>query len=355
MRITAVLAVVFSSALLLISCKNDIPGPPERGPVWIVYTQSSSPLLNNHVNALNMTSDAKLLIGTDSGASMFAIRDNSWSTFKDSLTLTSLKKVRAIAEGKDRSLWFGLLVGAARFNQYAQSTNRWERYSSELPSTAVTAIAVDRSQGLQTVYGEVWIGTSSGAAKYHQSDETPGQWTDMTSGLTTYLGTRQVTFGTANILDNHIWLGGQIGGAVEVFYDLAGYSWVAYTPTFDPGSQTNGIAFDLNNTVWLARNNGACSYNKSSGIWTYYTADSTGGRMPNTYCRAVETDLHSSRWFGTDSGLVGLRDTSWVKFTAANSPLPSDTVSALKYDFRGNLWIGTPRGLAVYNPEGTQF
>jgi ligand-binding sensor domain-containing protein len=164
-----------------------------------------------------------------------------------------------------------------------------------------------------------------------------------------------VTCGTANIVDNHIWLGGQTNGVLEVYYDLTDYTWNLYTPTLDPGSQTNGIAFDLNDNVWLARNNGACSYNKTSGKWTFYVSDSTGGRMPNTYCRAVETDLHSSRWFGTDSGLVGLRDTSWVKFTAANSPLPSDTVSALKYDFRGNLWIGTPRGLAVYNPEGTQF
>jgi ligand-binding sensor domain-containing protein len=45
----------------------------------------------------------------------------------------------------------------------------------------------------------------------------------------------------------------------------------------------------------------------------------------------------------------------WVRYTTANSGLPSDTVIALKFDHSGNLWIGyyggstTPNGVAKFN------
>jgi hypothetical protein len=48
-----------------------------------------------------------------------------------------------------------------------------------------------------------------------------------------------------NTIDNHIWLGNSQRRA-EVYYDLAIPDH--YQPT-DPGSQTNGIAIDLNNTI----------------------------------------------------------------------------------------------------------
>ena len=121
------------------------------------------------------------------------------------------------------------------------------------------------------------------------------------------------------------------------------------------GSRINGIAFDISNNVWFARNNGGAKLNLTSGNWTFYTPDSTGGRMPGGVVRSVETDLRSTRWFGTDSGLVRIADTTWTIFTKANSPLPSDTITAVRYDLRGNLWIGTPKGVAAFKETGTTF
>ena len=78
--------------------------------------------------------------------------------------------------------------------------------------------------------------------------------------------------------------------------------------------------------------------------------------MPAGEILAVTTDLGSTRWFGTDQGLVRLRDTTWTTFTMADIPeLPGNVITALTYDKLGNLWIGTETGLAVFNETGTRF
>jgi ligand-binding sensor domain-containing protein len=90
-------------------------------------------------------------------------------------------------------------------------------------------------------------------------------------------------------------------------------------------SKINGITIALDGTVWISTDLGASYYRR--GSW---------GRI-------------------TDSGLVRLANTTWTKFTAENSPLPSSTVTALSYDTRGNIWIGTANGLGVYNENGINF
>ena len=68
------------------------------------------------------------------------------------------------------------------------------------------------------------------------------------------------------------------------------------------------------------------------------------------------TNLFETRWFGTNHGLARLQDTTWTLFNRNNTPaLGSDSITALAYDSRKNLWIWTANGVMVYNPEGTEF
>jgi ligand-binding sensor domain-containing protein len=156
-----------------------------------------------------------------------------------------------------------------------------------------------------------------------------------------------------NPIDNHIWFGAQIGGAIEVYFDTD-YRWGRYE---SPAEQyrVNSIAFDLTSNVWFGKEIGASRLHLTSGGWTYYTADSTNGQFPGGAVNSLETDYHTTRWFGTDSGVVLLEDTSYSRFTQDNSPLPNNRISSVELDLRGNLWIGTQFGVAVYRKGGTVF
>lgn len=349
---TLLVTIVVSLSILL-GCKSDIPGPAPAGPAWIVYTHETSPLVGNKINSIAVGADGKLWFATDSGASSFSTSSNSWATFRDSLRAvgTAVYKVNSICEAKDRSIWFGLTGGGVqRFNAQGSSGSTWIRY---LPPTVgsygIDALVADRSSAAQ--FGEVWVG-STGGVDYFKLQST-------TAVTTSHFGQpplpdSRVVTAAINPINNHIWFGTLTGGAAEVYFDIS-FSWTAHEAPALRGSRINGIAFDISNNVWFARNNGGAKLNLTSGNWSFYTPDSTGGRMPGGVVRSVETDLHSTRWFGTNSGLVRIADTTWTIFTKANSLLPSDTISAVKYDLRGNLWIGTPHGVAAFKEGGTTF
>src|SRR5262249_40326940 len=130
-------------------------------------------------------------------------------------------------------------------------------------------------------------------------------------------------------------------------------SWTGLPLPFD--SKINSIAFDLHGVVWFATQNGGASFNQNSAQWTRYDSASVGPWLRDEPVNAVTTNHQTVRWFGTEAGLVRLSDNGWTRFTAATSPLPSDTVTALLYDYNQNVWIGTANGLAVYNEAGITF
>lgn len=63
--------------------------------------------------------------------------------------------------------------------------------------------------------------------------------------------------------------------------------------------------------------------------------------------------FHNIVWFGTMGGLVKFDgDTTRTLFTPDNSGLPSNEIFALDFDEEYNLWVGTDKGLAVYEEAG---
>ena len=257
----------------------------------------------------------------------------------------------SIALSKDQSVWFGMKGGGiVRYDQNSQNGHTWTRYKQPtIQSNIVNAIACDLSES--STYGEVWLTSSLGIDRFIQISEDRGEWH--------YLGGlpfrySQNTVAVRNQIDNSIWIGSDGDGLAVVKYDpILTVSSIALPA--GANSRVTGIAFEGQSIVWIAKENGVSFADQQSGSWTHYDHANAGGYLPAGEIHAVETDLHLQRWFGTDSGLIFLSDTTWNRFTTSNSSLPNNVVTAIKYDLRGNLWIGTRNGLAVYNPEGTRF
>ena len=350
---------VMCASLLVMSCQQSSDGPSGPAEKWHVFTQSNSPLTNNRINGLALSSGGAVWMATQDGASKFT-RGN-WGTFKDSLTYTSgetsARIVTSIFEGKDRSIWFGLRGGGVmRYNQ-SSDVAVWRRYRDQIADISVTSLAADNSN--QTIYGEMWLTTAFGISRFlTQSDALGGgSWLQppYTRGNTSELPSNQILSATTKLDDYSIWFGTQTGGPVSVVDGATGLQWQNYPLPSGHDSRINSIGWDLHNTVWLGMNNGVATYNLHGANWNFYTSATTNGKLPQTPVNAVVTNLLNTRWFGTDSGLVRLVDTTWTHFTRSNSPLPSDTVTSLIIDTGQNIWIGTPSGAAVYNPNGISY
>ncbi|MGA2625263.1 MAG: two-component regulator propeller domain-containing protein [Bacteroidota bacterium] len=361
----ALIGILLASIL---GCNKSSTGGGAVGPIWVTFNKANHQLVGDHVNFLYTDSDGIVWIANDSGASYF--NHGTWSSFVTDLQYMTYynggeqaaSTVNSITQGLDRSIWFALNGGGiARYNQFAQQLV-WRRYTTSvgrIPYDVVNGVAHGQIASSGGLPGEVWCATLIGVGHFIPAVNEGGVWVDFTTDNST-LPSNTVRAIALNINDNSVWFGSQdphANGSSCVVHVDANLQWEPaqiLPPPYD--LPIVSIAFDAHNIGWFAKWQGVSSLNTKTSEWTHYTNESTKGMLPLGNVNVVTTDYDVTRWFGTNAGLVRMVDTTWTKFNRLNTPqLPSDTVTALAYDRSGNLWIGTPHGVAVYNPAGTRF
>lgn len=342
--------------------KDNTLAPPPPGPAWVTFQRPAIPgLVNNQINSLSIGADGGVWISTDSGASIF--NDGAWSFIKDSLKYTTFStggstlsaKVNGVAPGADGSIWFGLSGGGVKRYHPGSAFYVWQTYN--VPDVAFGTISGISSDA--QVYGDIWVATpAAGISRYipHLTLPDEGTWVTYTTSTTAQILTNQIRTTAHDDYTNTVWFG-TFMGAIS-YNESEGWSNVVLP--VDQSGVIVSIAFDNANNIWMAKSSGTSpgvtKYNKTSGDFASYTEANTGGMIPVDGVNVLTTNYRTTRWFGTNSGLVGLDDTTWTHFSSANTAeIPNDTITALVIDRKSNLWIGTRNGIAVYNPEGTRF
>ncbi|HUN64545.1 MAG TPA: two-component regulator propeller domain-containing protein [Bacteroidota bacterium] len=344
------------------NCKSTGSTTAPPGPVWQVFTKANSGLYNNSITRITVAYNGRVWFSTYNGASYFD--KQSWGVIKDSLRDDGnplISPVHDIVDAKDHAVWFCLNDRVVRFAEFSQA-HTWTNYIYPFiqPPTVLTG-AANRSG--QTVYGDVWVAGINGISLFHQGANETGVWSSYyKSDGVTPLPSPDLMVAEYKPDDFSIWFGSKSGGAVQAFYNEGGFlQWSEYQPPRDAGQSIYSIGFaDLIGssitTVWFGRDTDVTVYNIPGASWTTYSPSSTNGKLPHSAINAIATNYARQRWFGTNLGLVKFEnDTSWTTWTMANSVLPSDTITALRFDSFHNLWIGTPSGVAVYNPSGVHY
>jgi ligand-binding sensor domain-containing protein len=313
--------------------------------------------MDNKINDLALDNEGKMWIATDSGANSYSA--NSWASYRDSLSYTNngqsgesvARVVNSISTGSNGAIWFGLKGGGlVRFNRNS-TTKVWTRF------TQTTGISYNyvNSVAINIAYNEAWVGTNLGVSRYIPDPNIADKGIWLSVDISGHVGTNKVMVVKSNVNDNSIWFATFDKGLLMYDNDI---TWQAFPipSQYDPHLTT--IAFDANNTLWVGRPDGVSRLTTNTTVWKHYSYDeNTNNVMPHqTAVYAIVSDLKNSRWFGTNKGLMLLQDTTWTIFNHSTTPdLPSDTIRALAYDSKGNLWIGTYNGIAVYNPNGTKL
>jgi ligand-binding sensor domain-containing protein len=159
--------------------------------------------------------------------------------------------------------------------------------------------------------------------------------------------------------DGALWFGTRWGG-VSLF---DGQTWTTYTT--DDGLADNAvlsIAVSPDDALWLGTWQGGVSRFDGETWTTYTTAD---GLVADNNVRSIavapdglaDNDVRSiavapdgALWFGTEWGGVSRFDgQTWTTYTPANLGLARVWVSALAVDGQGRVWVGTDKGLSVFD------
>ncbi len=118
----------------------------------------------------------------------------------------------------------------------------------------------------------------------------------------------------------------------------------------------NDIAFDSQNNMWLATDEGVWKYNGTS--WNMW--DVNNSAIVANHVTSIEISnsgpvyVSSFSFLGNVNGGISIYDgANWSSLTMENSELPGEQIDDIDLDSRGNLWINTfTQGVTVYRYGG---
>jgi ligand-binding sensor domain-containing protein len=349
-RLTISIALILP--LILTGCYNEtLPPPPEtQAPQWVVYRQDSSGLVSDNVFSITIDAAGGKWFGTDQGVSYHL--HTGWNTIKYPLaynisgSLTNLYRVNAVVRGDDGSIWYGTAGGGIkRSNQYADASSFKTFTTPSITSDMIYSLVKDHN-------GNIWAGTGAGVSRFQPSttDPTIGTWTKYTSEESPIPDESILSIGL-NPTDYSLWFGTYSHGVV--FYD-GDFGWDIMTP-IDQAFPITGMAFQSTNYIWFSTwGDWLYQYSVQTNQWVQFGNDSLhqGGAITDPRMSAIAAGIDGTIWAGTGIGLLRLKGLSWQTFDTSNSSLPSNFIRSLAIDSKQNLWIATPKGVAVYNGNG---
>jgi ligand-binding sensor domain-containing protein len=210
--------------------------------------------------------------------------------------------------------------------------------SEGLPNKNCRGIAIDSS-------GTLWAGTQEGVAKWDGSEFVHVPIND---GVTTpFVKTIQVA------PDGNIWVGyltiaDELGLSVidpdgnlilHVDSVLSGQS----------GTRVNDIEFGPDGLVYVAHTDGVSTFDGQE--WQLETASTTNFAAAPIW--DIEFAKDGSVWMATIFGLAHKKlDGTWEHFYSLSTDLIYDDVRTLEFGPDDRLWIGTSRGLSIYDGQG---
>jgi hypothetical protein len=140
---------------------------------------------------------------------------------------------------------------------------------------------------------------------------------------------------------------------------------VAVSPTFpDPWFYDMRIVIDDYDNKWFQSGNyGIVVFNENGSKRRYLTSGVGAGNLPSNAITALEKDKKGQIWIGTKSGVAIFYDPSTVFSPGADVSIPvyknypllfGEYVTCIQTDGGNRKWIGTQNGLWLFNEDGTQ-
>ena len=255
--------------------------------------------------------------------------------------------ITAIVEDQNGYLWIGTsLAGVNRYDPYSGQFTQYRHLADEPTSVSdnhISALLVDKDNRL-------WVGTLNGLDRfepepgsfYHYPHVEPQENAEPGSGISPDVGANTNSFRRYSSLVQSDKLSSR--NVSQIFQDSLGRLWIG---TADGG--LNQLSEKLGTfTVYQ---------NVESELTTMARDPTT---ISSNRVTAIAEDSRGRLWIGTAKGL-NLFDPEKGEFQLfsheKNNPnsLSDDSINALYTDLSGNLWIGTAHGLDRLDKDKVLF
>ena len=294
-----------------------------NGRSWDSLSQTGSQAVNT-IQDVSITPDGRLWAATVGGLTVYD--GSAWQLFTTADGLPN-NDIHQIAANADGSVWLG-------YGAQGMGLTRFELSSSVPVITAVTP-PNDQIFAISPTDSELWLGSAAGLLRQASG-----------SGWQTFsppndLPTPQIT--NLIMANGQPWLGSAAG--VSRFN---GSRWELVEGL--PETAVSSLSTDNRGQLWATFNSvgqGAASYDFTSNRWQTVSCPVTGPASP--YVRHIAQTDDGLLWFATEVGLATFdgRSQRWNLLTTADG-LPDNGVQALALHPDGSLWLGTNKGLTVW-------
>ncbi|MCH8305801.1 MAG: T9SS type A sorting domain-containing protein [Candidatus Marinimicrobia bacterium] len=293
---------------------------------WATFDINNNPDNNDRVNAIGMSSDGLIWVGTE--VQLFTFDGTNWEEinlgFESGLTNNS---VSTILSNENGEVYFGTPNGLATFDG-----NDWKSFTTAntgLPRYAYRMV-IDNDNNK-------WIASAEAIVKFDGE-----KWT-VYNNENSPLGIHQIK----SILigpDGSKWIGKHRRGLIK--YDDE--SWVVYDTSNSniPHNNVRSMVFDLIGNIWLATDKGIARFD---GInWSVY--DTSNSDLPSDFINSIDIDQNEAIWVCSGNDVVKYDGVEWTVFNNQNSELPNGRCDFLYIDQQNNVWISiNSSGLAKYD------
>lgn len=316
---------------------------------WKVYNTSNSDIPDNYILSIGIDENDNKWMGTRWGIVKYD--GENWIKYsKNSTKEIEYTSIRNITIDSAGQVWTGTWGDGMAFLRFPLGKQddpnakfKWIYYkekNSAMPHNVVKAICIDKK-------GNKWIGTEEGLLLMEVLDWGEGglRWKTFytsNSGLP-----HDAVYNVAVDKFNNKWIG-TFGGGLAKF---DGINWTIYDIKNSglPDNYIISMVIDHEQVLWIGTYSGGLARFDGTDWKVFKTANS---ELPDNVVYSLAVDNENKLWIGSiNSGMASFDGSNWKTYDIMNSGKPY-TVSALSFDRKGNLWIGTGGGVAVYNEDG---
>ncbi|KJD34715.1 hypothetical protein PK35_02865 [Tamlana nanhaiensis] len=326
------------------------------------FQSNDSILLNNNVSSLKIDNEGNLLIATDDGINIFNPKKESFRTYKQNgVTLKTHVSCMAIGPRKE------IIVGSARIKwglTFIDENNKVKYISTQNKNHS--SLSTNYISNLFTQGDSIlWIGTNyHGLHKYNYKTNNVKKVALHNNPDNTF--TIETIYSDS---ENNLWFGTSKG----LFVITKNADTLSLKKSIIPkkGLSDNEIlSFEEDNEkrMWIGTRNGGLNILKTPSFLSkqsleieWFLPKNDGSSVYNRTISAIKKDNNGNMWLGTSTGLNFVNpDGEPIKLFVENSKIEDglnhNRIGALSESKDGKIWVGTDgKGLSVFNPKTGKF
>lgn len=227
--------------------------------------------------------------------------------------------------------------------------------------------------------GEVWVAATSVKPLWQRRNKSDGFYQYAQNEWSNYRPESFPDLGQRNYLDfvsiavrpsdGHVFAGSYTGGLLEFDGTEMTYYNDSNSPLERPiGDEFSvriaGLTFDRNDNLWMTNyaSPTPIAVLEPDGTWHTFTPS-----LSYSFPTQIVVDFNGYKWFASGQSANGFlvfddggtfNDTSDDRYKVINknnSEMESDAIKSLALDLDGNMWVGTGKGLVVFECTGQIF